>query len=48
MLLDGQVRASVMPAIACRNVASVIVLEFLTLMTRAVAFVLLGTQAVTP
>jgi hypothetical protein len=44
MLVDGQVRASVSSAIACRTLAAAILPEFLTFMTRAAALVLLATQ----
>jgi hypothetical protein len=44
MLVDGQVRASVSSAIACRTLAATILPEFLTFMTRAAALVLLATQ----
>lgn len=40
MLMYGQVRASVISAIACRTLASAILSEFLTFMTRAAALVL--------
>jgi len=40
MLVDGQVRASVSSAIACRTLAATILPEFLTFMTRAAALVL--------
>ena len=42
MLLDGQERASVMSAIACRASLPIILPEFLALKTRTAAFVALG------
>ena len=41
MLMHGQVRASVISAIACHTLASAILPEFLTFMTRAAALVLM-------
>jgi len=43
MLIYGQVRASVLSAIACRTLASLILPEFLTFVTRAAALVLIST-----
>jgi hypothetical protein len=43
MLIYGPVRASVLSAIACRTLASLILPEFLTFVTRAAALVLIST-----